>query len=83
MENNLIIGLLVVSYLVPIKACWNLSSANYYPVNLSGITNIPAGIISSDWFGYSGGYIKVSALQPGYGYWVKLFSDGWFVLQDE
>jgi agmatine/peptidylarginine deiminase len=82
-QNNLITGTLAVSNLIPIKAGWNLINVNHYPVNSSGITTIPSGIIFGGFYGYSGGYISASTLYPGYGYWVKSAADGLLVIPDE
>jgi hypothetical protein len=43
---------------------------------VSGLTTTPPGLISGSVFGYSGGYVTATNLDPGYGYWIKLTGDG-------
>jgi hypothetical protein len=53
---------------------WNLIGGYNFNALVSGLTTIPSGAITTSVFGFSdvSGYIPVTALVPGYGYWIKL-----------
>ncbi len=65
---------------VTVRAGWNLIGSISGAVSVSGITQLPPGIVISPYFGYSGGYFVAATLQPGKGYWVKVSADGKLVL---
>jgi hypothetical protein len=59
---------------------WNLIGSIGEPVDVSSITQIPPGIVSSQYFGFSGGYQVATTIQPGKAYWVKTNGGGRLVL---
>src|SRR5205807_957161 len=46
------------------------------PINVASIVSVPESIVTSNYFGYSGGYAVASTLTPGEGYWVKTSAPG-------
>jgi hypothetical protein len=46
------------------------------PIAPSGITSDPPGIVTTNYFGYEGGYSLADSIRPGFGYWVKTTSNG-------
>ncbi len=67
---------------LPVDEGWNLVGPFDYEVTVSGITSIPAGIISGLFFGYNAGYTQADVLEPGKGYWVKTTAQGELVLNN-
>ncbi len=59
---------------------WNLIGSIGSPVPVSGVTSIPGGMVTSEFFGYSSGYHSFDTVQPGRGYWVKVNQSGRLVL---
>jgi len=59
---------------------WNLIGSITDPVSVGSVTTIPPGMSLSVFFGYAGGYEVVSTIEPGQGYWVKVPSAGWLIL---
>ncbi len=55
---------------------WNMIGPFESEVTVSSITTIPSGIISSQFFGFSNGYVSSDILEPGKGYWVKASQSG-------
>ena len=61
---------------------WNLIGSISVPVPTDAITSIPDEMISSTFLSYeSGGYDIADSIYPGYGYWVRVSSDGQLVLK--
>jgi hypothetical protein len=79
-EVNGITGFPRPSDSVTVVAGWNMVGTVSGPVDTSTITSSPAGIRSSQWFGFSGGYAPAAVLTPGAAYWVKASAAGkfWF-----
>ncbi len=65
---------------IPVEQGWNLMGPMHYPVNTDDISSIPAGIIASGFFSFSGGYSIADELHYGHGYWVKSSEAGELVL---
>ncbi len=65
---------------VSVVSGWNIVGSISTPVDTNTIASVPPGLLASSWFGYSGGYIAVTQLVPGKGYWVKSDAAGKFVL---
>ncbi len=65
---------------VNVNTGWNLIGSITSPVNVTNITSVPGGIVTSQFFGYTGGYSTVSTLEPGRGYWVKMTQSGSLIL---
>jgi hypothetical protein len=67
---------------IQVRSGWNLIGSLALPIPSSSLTTVPSDIIASPFFGsFSGRYIAVDTLKPGYGYWVKVKQDGTLVLQ--
>ncbi len=65
---------------VSVAAGWNIVGSISNTVDTNTIVSVPPGLRASNWFGYSAGYIAVTQLVPGKGYWVKSSAVGKFVL---
>ncbi len=65
---------------ISVKAGWNLIGSISSPIPVQSIESIPGGLITSDFFGYTNGYVTSSTIEPGKGYWVKVSEDGILVL---
>ncbi|MCE1188232.1 MAG: hypothetical protein LWX56_03745 [Ignavibacteria bacterium] len=62
---------------IAVTAGWNLIGSLHSSVSVSGITSVPAGIISSAFYKFENGYSPESTtLAPGKGYWVRVSQDG-------
>jgi len=60
---------------------WNLIGSATYPVPTSAIIQLPAGIVTSGYYGYSSaGYEVASVIQPMRGYWVRARQAGKLIL---
>ncbi len=60
---------------------WNLIGTITTPVPVSTISEVPGGIVASDYFTYTGtGYVTATTLEPGKGYWVKSSGTGVLIL---
>jgi hypothetical protein len=55
---------------------WNLIGAISFPVDVSGITTSPEGLIASQFYGYEGSYVIPDVLEPTHAYWVKAATGG-------
>ena len=65
---------------INVAAGWNLIGALSESVAVSNITSSPPGMVTSRFFGYFDGYYVTDNLVPGYGYWVKVDTDGYLIL---
>jgi len=72
----------VENYPITGNTGWNLIGGYHYYAATSGITTDPPGSQAGSIFKYSGGYSAVTALQPGYGYWMKLTQSAQIHLPD-
>lgn len=79
-KNIEVCGLKLNSNTISVKAGWNMIGIYNWEVLCNSITSFPAGIISSQFFEYSNGYVIPTKLLPGKGYWVKVTSDGTLIL---
>jgi hypothetical protein len=66
---------------IDINPGWNLIGSISYPISVTGLSTIPPGVISSDFYAYEGSYRKAEVLVPGRGYWMKASTLGKLVLQ--
>jgi hypothetical protein len=64
-----------------VKSGWNLIGTLSNPISTDLIVSIPAGIISSNIYGYDDGYQSVTALLPFRGYWIKVNQQGKLILR--
>jgi hypothetical protein len=73
-------GLPMSSDTVDVIAGWNLIGSITSPLTAVNITSDPPGMITSNFFGFGGGYRVADTIQPGRGYWVKVLQDGELIL---
>ena len=59
---------------------WNMIGSISTPLATSSITSDPGGMITSEFFGYTGRYQTVDTIQPWIGYWVKVNQPGKLIL---
>ncbi len=64
---------------VPITQGWNIVSIYENNYSVENINTVPAGIITSSFYGYNNGYVAATTLESGKGYWVKANQDGTIV----
>ncbi len=79
--NSIIIsGTQMTTQSISLSAGWNLIGSISSSVPVSSISTTPAGIITSNLFGYATGYAPATSVDPGRGYWVKASAPGTLVL---
>jgi len=61
---------------------WNLFGGYELIVAAANVTTNPPGLQSGPIFGYSNGYYITSALDPGFGYWIKLTGAGQIIIPE-
>lgn len=61
---------------IPISVGWNMIGPFESDVAVAAITSVPAGIVTSSYFGYNNGYFVATTLAVGKGYWVKASQAG-------
>ncbi|HEX2984875.1 MAG TPA: T9SS type A sorting domain-containing protein, partial [Ignavibacteriales bacterium] len=64
---------------IEVKQGWNLIGFSDN-VNASKVVSEPAGIITSDLYNFSNGYMLADSVKCGKGYWVKVSQDGKLLL---
>ncbi len=62
---------------------WNLVGGISTPIPVHSILSIPGGLVTSQFFGYQGGYTHTDMILPGSGYWVKASQAGQLVFMDQ
>lgn len=65
---------------VDVSRGWNLIGPRAGPITASWISSIPAGIVTSNFWGYDSAYRVATSLYPGRGYWVKVNQSGKLIL---
>lgn len=65
---------------ISVKKGWNIIGSISNTIPTSSITSEPPGLVESNFFAYQNGYINVSELVPGGGYWVKVSNNGQLLL---
>ncbi|HTK82988.1 MAG TPA: T9SS type A sorting domain-containing protein [Bacteroidota bacterium] len=65
---------------IPVVPGWNLIGSISSTIGTGSITQIPPGIVTSNYFGYNGGYYTAGSIEPGKGIWVKVNNNGQLVL---
>jgi hypothetical protein len=73
-------GILLILDSIDVVQGWNLIGSISSPVATSSIGSIPGGIVTSQYFGYSGSYKARDTVEPGKGYWVKVDQAGKLIL---
>jgi len=79
-ENICFNGAQLTSDSVSVQEGWNLIGSFSQPLSVSSIISEPPGIITSQFFTYTGGYITSDTIYPGKGYWVKVNQSGELIL---
>ena len=77
-QSQQAVGRALTSLDIPVIASWNMIGSISSPVPVANITaDAGTGIgPGSTFFGYNGGYFATSAIEPGYGYWVRAAGAG-------
>lgn len=65
---------------INVETGWNMIGSNSAPMMIDSVTQLPPGIIVSNYFDYNGSYDFASAFEPAKGYWVKASGPGKIVL---
>lgn len=65
---------------IAVVSGWNMIGSISSSVDVTTITSIPEGIITSQFFGYNGAYVDAPTIEPGQGYWVRTTQAGQLVL---
>ncbi len=65
---------------VAVAKGWNMIGSITDPVTASSIVSDPGGLITSQFYEYSGGYQQADTIRPGKGYWVKVSGAGNIVI---
>jgi len=73
-------GTSIAAETVNVTAGWNMIGSISKPIAVSAISIMPAGIITSQFFGYNISYFTADSILPGKGYWVKVNQAGQLVL---
>ena len=73
-------GLVLQLDSIAVQAGWNLIGSISSPIAVTGLGSSPGGIVSSQFFGYDGGYYTTDSIRPGKGYWVKVKQSGKLIL---
>lgn len=75
--SAIIAGTPVMSDTINVVYGWNLVGAIADPVDVTAIESNPPNIVTSTFWGYSGGsYFVADTLYPGHAYWVKVNNGG-------
>ncbi len=61
---------------VALATGWNMIGVYNATVPVSSLTTTPAGILSSNFYGFNGGYAQPTNLEPGKGYWIRASQAG-------
>ncbi|MGA2625024.1 MAG: T9SS type A sorting domain-containing protein [Bacteroidota bacterium] len=75
-----ITGLVRTRDSISVQAGWNIIGSISSPVAVASLGSSPGGIVASQFFGYSSGYHVTDTIQPGKGYWVKVYQSGKLIL---
>jgi len=75
-----LLGSPLTSGTTTVTAGWNMIGSIGTSVPVGTITSNPAGIVTSQFFGYNSGYVTSSTIEPGKGYWVKVNQAGTLML---
>lgn len=76
-------GAALFSDTIALRDGWNLIGGISTTVAVERIQSLPAGIVTSGYFGFTpdSGYRSTDTLMPGLGYWVKTSGEGKLVLR--
>ncbi len=73
-------GYLLLHDSVDVLNGWNIIGSLSYPVNVTTITSVPPGLVTSEFVGFDNGYFSSDSIQPGKAYWVKVSGNGKLIL---
>jgi hypothetical protein len=73
-------GLPLSADTISVSPGWNMVGSVGSPISAAAITSVPPGIVTSEFFGYHGGYQASPTIDPGKAYWVKVNQAGTLVL---
>jgi hypothetical protein len=80
-QTVLMTGLPLARDSIAVLSGWNLIGSISTPLPVGNVGSIPGGIVTSQFFGYTGsGYAISSTIDPGKGYWVKVSQNGTLVI---
>jgi hypothetical protein len=71
-----ITGYLLNSITINVSQGWNMVGSVSSPVAAASLTSDPPGLITSSFYGYSGGYFPKDTIYPGEACWVKFNGNG-------
>jgi hypothetical protein len=80
-QNKSMTGYTIKNDTVEVISGWNLIGSISDSVLASGITTLPPGILSSEFYGYNSGYIISDIIEPMRGYWIKVNQNGKLILK--
>jgi carboxypeptidase T len=75
-----IIGIPFTAETIAVHEGWNLIGSISAPIPCASIMCDPPGLVTSQFFGYSNGYVVVDTIQPGKGYWVNMSGNANIIL---
>lgn len=81
-QDVTMMGVPVTEDTILVTAGWNMIGSISKPVPVSAITSVPPGIITGQFWGYSGLYAASDTINPGRAYWVKVLSSGGLILSN-
>ena len=73
-------GLQRNSETITVSEGWNLIGSISTAINVASVASNPPGIVTSQFFGYTGSYVSSSTIEPGQAYWVKVTQTGELML---
>ncbi len=73
-------GFSVTSETIAVTEGWNLIGSISTNVPVASIVSIPGGMVTSNLFGYSNGYVIKDTIESGKAYWVKVNQSGMLIL---
>ncbi|GEM_PF-1404799 len=73
-------GYLLLEDTIDVVEGWNLIGNISANMDIALIASEPAGIVTSEFYTFDGGYSTVTTLLPGHGYWVKVSETGKLIL---
>jgi hypothetical protein len=65
---------------IAINRGWNIIGSISTPVAISAVVEEPAGLITTSYYAYNGGYDIADVILPAKGYWVKANANGQLIL---
>ncbi|MFN0157182.1 MAG: endonuclease/exonuclease/phosphatase family protein [Bacteroidota bacterium] len=79
--NVQLTGTQVLDDTIVVVTGWNLIGSISVSVDTATIVQVPSGILSSQFFEYTGTYNAAASIEPGKAYWVKAGAPGVLVMQ--